>query len=84
MQIAKLIDANGGQIKHPKAFVGSVSWDAKEGKAFAWAADGKTQQAEMIGARVAWIGPEGMRIEGQEPTNLTATRFRLQMWQVIF
>ena len=84
MKFAKLIDEKGGQIDHPKAVDGSVSWTLTDGQAHAWAADGKTLLAEMSGARVVWIGATGVRIEGLEPINLGGSRFRAQAWQLIF
>lgn len=84
MQFAKLIDAKGHQIDKPESVPGTVSWDLSSGKAYAWAEDGKTALAEMIGARVVWIAMTGIRLEGLEPINQTGTKFRSQAWQVIF
>lgn len=84
MQFAKIMDDKGRQIARPIACDGSVSWDATTGAAQAWAADGKTLLAEMRGARVLWIGSAGIRLEGHEPIDMSATRFRLMRWQVIF
>ena len=84
MKFAKLIDDAGSQISTPIPQDGSVSWDLKSGLAHAWAADGKTPLAEMVGARVVWIGAAGIRLEGQEPIDTAGTRFRLQAWQVLF
>lgn len=84
MQFAKIIDDKGRQIAKPKACEGSVSWDATSGQAHAWAVDGKTCIAEMRNARVIWVGSAGMRLEGHEPIDMEATRFRLMQWQLIF
>ena len=78
------MDSKGRQIAEPKAVDGSVSWTLTDGKAHAWAGDGKTLLAEMTGARVVWIGAAGVRIEGLEAIDLCGTRFRAQSWQLIF
>lgn len=84
MQFAKLIDKNGHNIQKPKAIEGSVSYDLSSGKAHAWAADGKTLLAEMVGVRVVWITAVGIRLEGQEPYDIQGTKFKLQAWQLRF
>lgn len=84
MKFAKLMTKSGAQIAAPEALEGSVSFDQKDGKAHAWAADGKTVLAELVGARVVWIGAAGLRIEGLEPIDLNSTKFRAQAWQLIF
>ena len=55
MKFAKLLDAKGRPIERPKAVPGSVSFNAREGVAQAWGADGQTLLAEMVKARVEWI-----------------------------
>lgn len=84
MQIAKLMDAEGRQIARPEAMPGSVSWDLASGKAHAWAEDGKTLLAEMVGARMVWMAVAGIRIEGLEPIDLSGTKFRAMAWQVLY
>lgn len=84
MKFAKLMTEAGVQVTSPKTEEGSVSFDQREGRAQAWAADGRTLLGEMMGARVVWIGATGLRIEGLEPIDLDATRFRAQAWQLIF
>lgn len=84
MKFAKLMDDKGRQIAEPVAVEGSVSWTLTEGQAHAWSADGENLLAEMIGARVVWIGAVGLRISGLEPININATKFRAQEWQLIF
>lgn len=74
MQFAKLMDDEGRQIQRPRAVDGSVSWSIAEGKAHAWAADGKTLLAELAGAWVVWLGATGLRVEG----------LRRAAWQLIF
>lgn len=84
MEFAKLIDDKGRQIARPQAIPGSVSFDAARGEAEAWAEDGKTLLAEMISARVIWIGAAGLRLEGHEPVGTEPQSFRLMQWQLIF
>lgn len=84
MKFAKLMNKSGGQIDAPEAQDGSVSFDQRDGKAYAWGADGKTLLAELVGARVVWIGAAGLRLEGLEPIDLSATKYRAQAWQLIF
>lgn len=84
MKFAKLMTNSGTQIAAPLPHEGSVSFDLKDGKAHAWAADGKTLLAELVGARVVWIGAAGLRIEGLEPIDLKGVKFRAQAWQLIF
>jgi len=84
VQFAKIMDKKGRQIARPMACDGSVSWDATNGVAQAWGADGKTLLAEMRNARVIWIGAAGIRMEGHEPIDMLASRYRLMQWQVIF
>lgn len=84
MKFAKLMTTTGSQIASPKAVEGSVSYDAKEGKAYAWAADGRTLLAELVGARVTWIGATGLRMEGLEPIDMAGMRFRAQAWHLTF
>ena len=84
MKFAKLMTKTGAQIAAPKAEHGSVSFDQKDGKAQAWGPDGTSLLAELVGARVVWIGAAGLRIEGQEPIDMNATKFRAQAWQLIF
>lgn len=75
MRFAKLITDDGRQIEQPKTTDGSVSLNANDGRAQAWAADGRTLLAELAGARVVWIGAAGLRLEGLEPIHLQRTRF---------
>ena len=82
MKFCKLMTNDGQQISRPEAVEGSVSFSAKDGKARALAADGRTLLAELEGARVAWIEAAGIRIEGMEPINLNGTRFRAQAWHI--
>ena len=84
MQFCKLIDEKGAQIPDPTPQVGSVSFDVKDGRAYAWAEDGKTMLAELHAARVLWIGAAGVRLEGHEPIESHGLRFRLMQWQLIF
>ncbi|KAF1003871.1 MAG: hypothetical protein GAK28_04334 [Luteibacter sp.] len=84
MKFCKLMSDLGEQITQPEPVAGSVSFDARDGKAHAWGNDGKTLLAELVGARVVWIGAAGMRLEGLEPIDLDSKRFRAQSWQVIF
>ena len=56
MKFAKLLDDAGRPIRDPVAVSGSVSFDAREGVAQAWAADGRTLIAELVKARVVWMG----------------------------
>lgn len=46
MKFAKLLDDAGRPVREPLAVPGSVSFDAREGVAQAWAADGRTLIAE--------------------------------------
>ena len=80
MNFAKLLTANGEQIQLPKACPASLAWDAKDGKAFAWGPDGATLLAELVCARIAWVGSTGIRVEGMEPVGLGGARLRAQIW----
>ncbi|TXI24205.1 MAG: hypothetical protein E6Q67_03020 [Roseateles sp.] len=82
MKFAKLMTDDGQQIAKPEAVEGSVSFQAKEGKAMAFGGDGRTVLAELVGARVAWIEAGGIRIEGLEPLDLEGTRYRAQVWHI--
>jgi hypothetical protein len=85
MKIAKLLDEAGRPVREPVAVPGSVSFDAREGVAQAWAADGRTLIAEMVKARVVWMGPAGARIEGMEPFDgPDGTQYRAMEWQQIY
>lgn len=84
MKFAKLMSDEGVYIAEPVAQEGSISFDQKDGKAFAWGADGRTLLAEMVGARIVWIAAAGVRLEGLEPADLGAKTFRAQAWQLIF
>lgn len=75
MRFAKLTTGNGRQIEQPKTTDVSVSFNANDGRAQAWAADGSTLLAELAGARVVGIGAAGLRLEGLEPIDLQRTRF---------
>ena len=59
MRIAKLLDEFERPVPEPVAVQGSVSFDAREGVAQAWAAGGRTLIAEMDKARVVWMGSAG-------------------------
>ena len=67
MKFAKLLDDAGRPIREPVAVLGSVSFDAREGVAQAWTANGRSLVAEMVKARVVWMGAAGTRLEGMEP-----------------
>jgi hypothetical protein len=67
MKFAKLLDDAGRPIREPLAVPGSVSFDAREGVAQVWAADGRTLIAELVKAHVVWMGAAGTRLEGMEP-----------------
>lgn len=82
MKFAKLMTDDGQQIPKPESVEGSVSFQAKDGKAMAFGVDGRTVLAELVGARVAWIEAGGIRIEGLEPIDLEGTRFRAQAWHI--
>lgn len=85
MHFTKLLTKDGAPVTTPEAVEGSVSFDAKDGVAQAWAADGKSMLASMDKARVAWIGAKGMRLEGMEPFERgQLTHYRAMEWQVIF
>jgi hypothetical protein len=84
MKFARLMTKAGAEIASPTPEDGSVSFDQKDGRAHAWAADGTTLIAELVGARVVWIGAAGLRIEGLEPIDMEATKFRAQAWPLIF
>ena len=84
MKFAKLLDQDGLPIRDPVAMLGSVSFDAREGVAQAWAADGQTMVAEMVKARVVWIGAAGIRLEGMEPyEGAKGTKYRAMEWQLL-
>lgn len=82
MRIAKLMTDTGEQIADPVPVLGSVSFQARDGKAMAFGADGRVVLAEMVGARVVWIEAGGIRIEGLEPADESRSRFRAQAWHI--
>lgn len=85
MKVAKLLDDSGRPIREPVAVPASVSFDAREGVAQAWAADGRTLIAELVKARVVWMGAAGTRLEGMEPFEGTeGTQYRAMEWQQIY
>lgn len=85
MKFAKLLDDAGRPVREPAAVPGSVSFDAREGVAQARAEDGRTLIAQMIKARVAWIGATGVRLEGMEPfEGPEGTQYRAMEWQHIY
>lgn len=85
MKFAKLMDDMGRSIRDPQAVPGSVTFDAREGAAHAWAEDGRTLIAEMVKARVVWIGAAGARLEGMEPfEGPNGTQYRAMEWQQIY
>ncbi len=85
MKVAKLLDDSGRPIREPVAVPGSVSFDAREGVAQAWAADGRTLIAELVKARVVWMGAAGTRLEGMEPfEGPEGTQYRAMEWQQIY
>lgn len=81
---AKLMDTQGREIARPALVEGSVTWNQRDGKAQAWAADGKTLLAEMVNCRPVWLTHLGLRLEGMEPIDLAGTKFRAQQWQINF
>lgn len=85
VKFAKLLDDAGGPIREPMVVPGSVSFDAREGVAQAWAEDGRTLIAEMVKARVVWMGAAGTRLEGVEPfEGPDGTQYRAMEWQQIY
>lgn len=84
MKFAKLLDEAGAHVQEPLAVPATLSFDAKEGLAQAWADDGRTLLAEMHCARVVWIGATGIRLEGMEPVEDATGRYRAMAWQQIF
>lgn len=85
MQVAKLLDERGRPVREPVSFSGSVSFDAREGVAQAWDAEGRTLVAEMVKARVVWIGAKGLRLEGMEPfEGPEGIQYRAMEWQQIY
>lgn len=84
MKVAKLYDNQGRAIATPTAIEGSISWQAKTGDAYAFAADGKTIIAELKNASVVWIESAGIRFRGAEPIDVSGTKFRLQEWHVSY
>jgi hypothetical protein len=84
MKIAKLITSNGLQIEKPEAIDGSISWELREAKAYAWCLDGKKCIAELISARIVFVNAHGIRIEGFEPIDLDGLRVRAQSWHCSF
>lgn len=85
MKFAKLLDEAGRRVREPLAVPASVSFDAREGVAQAWGDDGKRLLAEMVKARVVWIGAAGARIEGMETfEGPGGTQFRAMEWQQIY
>lgn len=64
---------------------GSVSFDVRGGVAQAWAEDGRTLIAEMVKARVVWMGLAGTRLEGMEPfEGPCGTQYHTMEWQQIY
>lgn len=85
MKVAKLLDDDGRPIQKPIAVPASVSFNASDGLAQAWATDGRTLIAEMVKARVVWMGASGIRIEGMEPfAGPAGTQYRAMEWQQIY
>jgi hypothetical protein len=85
MKFAKLIDPEGCPVEAPEAVPGSVSFDARDGMAQAWAPDGRTLLAQMVKARVVWMGAAGVRLEGMEPfEGPKGTQYRAMEWQQIY
>lgn len=85
MKFAKLLSDDGSRLPSPDAVDSTVSFDVRDGVAQAWGPDGKTMLANLVSARVSWIGPKGMRIEGMEPFDRgQITHFRAMQWQVSF
>lgn len=85
VKVAKLLDDSGRPIREPVAVPASVSFDAREGVAQAWAADGRTLIAELVKARVVWMGAAGTRLEGMEPfEGPDGTQYRAMEWQQIY
>lgn len=85
MKFAKLLDADGKPLRNPQAVAASLSFDAREGVAHAWAPDGRTQLAQMVKARVVWMGASGARLEGMEPfEGPDGTQYRAMEWQQIY
>jgi len=85
MKVAKLLDDFGRPIRDPEAVPGSVSFDAREGVAQAWTEDGQRLVAEMVKARVVWMGATGVRLEGMEPfEGPDGTLYRAMEWQQIY
>lgn len=85
MKFAKLLDETGVPVQNPLAMPATLSFDAKEALAQAWAADGRTLLAEMHCARVVWISATGIRLEGMEPVkDAKGQRYRAMSWQQIF
>ena len=85
MKFAKLLDSSGLPIREPEAVPGSVTFDAREGVAQAWSEDGRTLLAEMVKARVVWMGGAGTRLEGMEPfEGAGGTQYRAMEWQQIY
>lgn len=78
--LALLIDRQGRQIEIPSAVEAAVSWNAKDGMAYAFTPSGQ-RIAELHNARVEWIEAGGIRLSGMEPANPDATAFRAQAWQ---
>ncbi len=85
MKVAKLLDDSGRPIQVPIAVPGSVSFDAREGVAQAWTDEGRRLYAELVKARVVWMGAAGIRLEGMEPfEGPDGTCFRAMEWQQIY
>lgn len=85
MKVAKLLDESGRPLREPVAVPGSVSFDAREGVAQAWDLGGRTLIAEMVKARVVWMGASGMRLEGMETfEGPGGTCYRAMEWQLIY
>lgn len=85
MQVAKLLDESGFPIENPVAVEGTVSFDVRDGNAQAWGDDGRKLVAEMVSARVLWMGAAGLRMEGMERfQGPKGTQYRAMQWQVIY
>jgi hypothetical protein len=69
------MDPEGRPIEAPEAVRGSVSF----------AHDGRTLLAQMVKARVVWMGATGVRLEGMEPIEgPKGTQYRAMEWQHIY
>ncbi|WP_126447983.1 hypothetical protein [Sulfuricystis multivorans] len=81
-KLAILLGKDGREIKRPSQVDAIISWNHKDGVAYAFGKDGKLI-AELHNARIEYIENRNIRISGIELIDIEGNVYLAQMWHYV-